>query len=89
MKIELEIPEHLIVNLENRLAQKLNQILEERVKMIHARSVKLTRAEASKRLRISLPTIDKHVKEGLLKAERAGRIILFDEAEVNRFINQR
>lgn len=87
MKVDFEFPEELIVNLENRLAQKLMQVLEDRVKMIQNK--KLTRSEVAERLKISLTTVYQHTKDGLLVCENAGRRVLYDEKEVTRYLQQR
>jgi len=41
-----------------------------------------TRKEAAKRARITLPTLDKYVEAGRIKAYRLGRRVLFSEEDI-------
>ena len=41
-----------------------------------------TRKEAAKRTRITLPTLDKYVEAGKIKAFRLGRRVLFTEEDI-------
>ena len=47
-----------------------------------------TRKEAAKRARITLPTLDKYIQEGKIKAHRLGRRVLFSEEDINNAIEQ-
>jgi excisionase family DNA binding protein len=57
-------------------------IVEEVPKLIPQKSTEgkyYTRKEAAKRARITLPTLDKYIQEGKIKAHRLGRRVLFSE----------
>ena len=47
-----------------------------------------TRKEAAKRARITLPTLDKYIQEGKIKAHRLGRRVLFSEEEIRKAIEE-
>ena len=52
------------------------------------RSSWITRVEASKHLRISLPTLDKRTKEGKLNVYRTGRKKVYNLKELNDAIGK-
>jgi excisionase family DNA binding protein len=43
----------------------------------------LTRFEVASKLHVSLPTVDKYIRDGKVKAVRVGRRLLFLESELN------
>ena len=45
-----------------------------------------TRKEAAKRARITMPTLDKYIQEGKIKAHRLGRRVLFSEEDIRNAI---
>lgn len=47
----------------------------------------LTRKEAAKRLRVSLPTLQKRLNDGTIEFNRLGRRILIPASEIERFSN--
>jgi excisionase family DNA binding protein len=47
-----------------------------------------TRQEVARLLHVSLPTLWQFVKDGKITATHVGRRVLFDEAEVKRFLNR-
>ncbi|MBR4920343.1 MAG: helix-turn-helix domain-containing protein [Prevotella sp.] len=51
-------------------------------------SKKYTRKEVSKMASISLPTLWQKTKNGEINATHIGRRVLYDEAEVKRFLGQ-
>ena len=66
-------------------------IVEEVPKLIPQKSTEgkyYTRKEAAKRARITMPTLDKYIQEGTIKAHRLGRRVLFSEADIEFFKNQ-
>lgn len=42
----------------------------------------ITRKEAAKKLRVSLPTLGGHVKKGLIQAHKFGSRVLFKESDI-------
>lgn len=86
----ISIPLH---ELENKLAQivedkisnflKLNLQQEDNQKKQYA-----TREEVSKRLRISLPTLNTLTKDGIIKSYRIGRRVLYKWDEVESVLQQ-
>jgi excisionase family DNA binding protein len=86
----ISIPLH---ELENKLAQivedkitnflKLNLQQEDTQKKQYA-----TREEVSKRLRISLPTLNNLTKDGIIKSYRIGRRVLYKWDEVESVLQQ-
>ncbi len=75
--------------LENVSSESLKEIIQEAVRNELAaipgkkETIYLTRAEVVKLLHISLPSIDKAIKMGKLKAYRINGRILFKESEIN------
>ena len=47
-----------------------------------------TRKEAAKRARITMPTLDKYILEGKIKAHRLGRRVLFSEEDIKQAIEE-
>lgn len=48
-----------------------------------------TRAETAKKLSISLPTLGKYVKKGIIECHRIGNRVLFKSTEIEKAIKQR
>lgn len=75
--------------LENVSAESLKEIIQEAVRKELAalpgkkETIYLTRSEVVKLLHISLPSIDKAIKTGKLKAYRINGRILFKESEID------
>lgn len=66
-------------------------IVEEVPKLIPQRTTGekyYTRKEAAKRVRITMPTLDKYIQEGKIKAHRLGRRVLFSEEEIKKAIEE-
>lgn len=87
IKIEISIPESVFQAFEARCIAIADKVFTDKLKSIQKEKVKLTRAEAAKRLKISLPTLDKHLQHGTLKSQRIGKRILIDEASLENFIS--
>jgi excisionase family DNA binding protein len=47
-----------------------------------------TRAEAAEALRVSVPTIDRWIKQGLLHPCRASRRVVISRGELERFLDE-
>ena len=47
-----------------------------------------TRKEAAKRARITMPTLDKYIQEGKIKAHRVGRRVLFSEEDIRSAVEE-
>ncbi len=80
-----------IVSSEN-LKEIVREVLtEELPKLLPQKSTEgkyYTRKEAAKRARITLPTLDKYIQEGKIKAHRLGRRVLFSEEEIRKAIEE-
>ena len=82
--IEIVTPEHL-----REIVREV--IVEEVPKLISQKSTGqkyYTRKEAAKRARITMPTLDKYIQEGKIKAHRLGRRVLFSEEEIKKAIEE-
>lgn len=88
-KLEIDLPQSVYEKLGAFILQKIDEGFTERARSIQKERVKLTRSEAAQRLRISLPTLDKHISEGSIKSQRLGKRILIPETEIESFLNQR
>ena len=47
-----------------------------------------TRKETAKRARITMPTLDKYILEGKIKAHRLGRRVLFSEEDIRSAVEE-
>jgi excisionase family DNA binding protein len=66
-------------------------IVEEVTKLIPQKSTGqkyYTRKEAAKKARITMPTLDKYIQEGKIKAHRLGRRVLFSEEDIKNAIEE-
>lgn len=80
-----------IVSSENLKEIVREVITEEIPKLLPQKSTEgkyCTRKEAAKRARITLPTLDKYIQEGKIKAHRLGRRVLFSEEEIKKAIEE-
>ena len=80
-----------IVSSENLREIIREVIVEEVPKLIPHRSTGekyYTRKEAAKRARITMPTLDKYIQEGKIKAHRLGRRVLFSEEEIKKAVEE-
>jgi excisionase family DNA binding protein len=82
IKIEIEIPESVYARLSDHIVTAVNKALDDRINDIKQKSEKLTRAEAAKALRISLTTLDKHIRSGYINSERVGKRILINKRDI-------
>ena len=66
-------------------------IVEEVPKLIPQKSTDgkyYTRKEVAKRARITMPTLDKYIQEGKIKAHRLGRRVLFSDEDIKQAIEE-
>lgn len=80
-----------IVSSENLKEIVREVIVEEIPKLLPQKSTEgkyYTRKEAAKRARITMPTLDKYIQEGKIKAHRLGRRVLFSEDEIKKAIEE-
>lgn len=66
-------------------------LLEEVPKLIPQKSTEgkyYTRKEAAKRARITMPTLDKYIQEGKIKAHRLGRRVLFSDEDIRKAVEE-
>lgn len=88
LKLEIDLPPALYEKLGAFILQKIDEGFTERAKALQRERVKLTRIEAAKRLRVSLPTLDKLKNDGVLKFQTAGKRILFCEDVIEEYLNR-
>lgn len=88
LKLEIAIPESVYQAFEARCIAIADKVFADKVRAIQKEKVKLTRKEAAKRLRISLPTLDKHINSGVIKSQQLGSRILIPETEVENYLNR-
>ncbi len=68
------------------LRQMMKEVIENSADYEKRLETRLTREEASKKLRISLGTLDKQIREGKIQVVRDGKRIFITESEVARQI---
>jgi hypothetical protein len=87
--IQLSIPEDVLNRIEEKIISTLERVLSERASQIQSKPRKLTRVETANKLRVSLPTLASYERQGLIRAQRlGGRRVLFDEGEVEGFLQR-
>ena len=82
--IEIVTPEHLKEIFREVLAEEVPKLIQQQ----KTTQTYYTRKEAAKRARITLPTLDKYIQEGKIKAHRLGRRVLFSEEDINNAIEK-
>ena len=82
--IEIVTPEYLKEIVREVLAEEVPKLIPQQ----KANQKYYTRKEAAKKARITLPTLDKYIQEGKIKAHRLGRRVLFSEEDINNAIEQ-
>ena len=82
--IEIVTPEYLKEIVREVLAEEVQKLIPQQ----NTTQKYCTRKEAAKRARITLPTLDKYIQEGKIKAHRLGRRVLFSEEDINSAIEQ-
>lgn len=82
IQIPQQVYDELKVFIESTIANSLQQHIDK----INAAPVFLTRDEAAKKLRISLPTLDRHLDENRIESKRAGKRILIPLQAIEAFI---
>ena len=74
--------------------QRINKTFDEIIEMIHncptcsILNNRLTRQEVAKRLRISLGTLDKRIRDGELTTIQEGKRIFITRQELDRYIRE-
>ncbi len=86
VKFIVDLPEEVLQKIEQRIVETLDRVLSQRVESILAKPKNLTRSEAAKKLRVSLPTLAAYEKQGLLKAQRIGRRVTFSERDLDAYL---
>jgi excisionase family DNA binding protein len=88
IRVEVTLPEEFLQQLEERIKKSVAEALQANIQAIKQDQTKLTREEAAKKLRISLPTLSKHIKSGLIKSQQIGKRVLIPESEIEQFLKQ-
>jgi len=74
----------LVTAITNSVIERLNQQPKEDAPKEH-----LTRAETAEKLKISLPTLHRLTKDGLLISYKFGNRVLYKSTEIDLFINSK
>lgn len=82
--IEIVTSEHLREIVREVIVEEVPKLIPQ----ISAEGKYYTRKEAAKRARITLPTLDKYIQEGKIKAHRLGRRVLFSEDDIKTAIEE-
>lgn len=85
-KLLIELPKEVLDRIESVIAETIRRELANHVREIQAKPLLLTRKEAAKKLRVSLPTLRAYENKGFLNGQRIGRRVLFSEDEIERFL---
>lgn len=85
--IQIQLPEDVFTRLESTITSTVERALRDHVAKVQAQPNRLTRVEAAKALRVTLPTLRTYELLGRLKPKRAGRRVLYDEKEIEAFLS--
>lgn len=88
LKFEITIPESVYQAFEQRCIAIADKVFTDKLREIQKERVKLTRAEAAKILKISLPTLDKHLQDGVIRSQRVGKRVLIPDDQLEQFLNR-
>ena len=88
IKIELVISESFLTQLDEHIKKSVAEALAQNVESIKSEQTKLTREEACKMLKISLPTLSKHIKDETIRAQRIGRRVLIPISEIENYLKK-
>lgn len=81
---------HIAIPIE-QLTEAISQAVVEKLESTNSSSKDSeleTREETAKRLRISLPTLNRYTKKGIIKAHRVGGRVLYKRAEVDSALKE-
>lgn len=88
LNIAVSLPPEVYTEIKNCITSTLVDVLNQHTQSILIRPRLLTRKEAAEKLRVSLPTLQSYQLKGLLKPQRMGRKVLFDESEVDSILKK-
>jgi excisionase family DNA binding protein len=88
LKLEIEIPPSVYKALEDHITACVTKAFEAKATLIQKQGTKLSRQEAAKKLRVSLPTLDKYIREEKIRTQTIGRRVLIPEMDLERFLNR-
>lgn len=88
INIQFQIPQSEYDKMRVFIQDTIALEMKKHYEAITAPPKKLTRKETAVMLRISLPTLGTYDEQGLIKSERIGRRVLYDLAEVQRFLKR-
>ena len=87
-KITIELPEAIYERLEAVIQKTVVETLQKHIAEIKMEPAKLTRQEVCKRLRVSLPTLRAMELSGKLLPQRFGKRVIYDERQIEKYLNQ-
>lgn len=85
--INIQLPDDVFVRLENTITSCVERALIEHVAKVQAKPVRLTRVEAARELRVTLPTLRQYELTGRLKPERIGRRVLYNRSDIETLLS--
>jgi excisionase family DNA binding protein len=88
IKFEFTLPDSFLQQLDEQIKKSVSEALKANVDAIRAEEKKLTRQEAAAMLKVSLPTLSKHIDRGRIKTERFGKRVLIPLNELENFLKQ-
>ncbi len=86
INLRIELPQEVINKLESIIVATVTKTLQEHVGSIKAEPKMYTRIEASKLLRVALPTLRVYEIQGRLMPKRAGKRVLYSKEAIEQFI---
>jgi excisionase family DNA binding protein len=88
IKVEIVVPEEVLQQIAERVKKAVAEAFMENMDAIKSQNKKLTREEAAAKLKISLPTLAKFIKENDIPIQRVGNRILISEKSIENYLRE-
>jgi hypothetical protein len=85
--LKIELPPEVIHKLELVITETITRTLHQHVASIKSEPMMVTRKEAAKILRVTLPTLRVYELQGRLVPKRSGKRVLYTRMEIDRYID--
>jgi excisionase family DNA binding protein len=88
IKIEFVFTDEQLAKLEERITHAVQAAIDQHLAALNVKKTNLTRKEAATILKTSVRSIDRYIRDGLIRCNRAKRTVLIPESEIDNFLKQ-
>lgn len=85
--IKISLPDDVYNQLADTITRTVEKCLNERMSKINAAPVLRSRDETKAILQVTLPTLRNYEIQGKLMPKRSGRRVLYDQRDIDAFLN--